>query len=96
MFIIEGIRIRKSQEPVKPVPFMTLSSNELKNVSLYNYEVSRMYFSISCNMILTTVAGVIDRRLGSVVLITDFLLGLPLLARRYQRILKQCSKELSE
>jgi len=89
LFVIIGKKTEKSSEPVKFIPFTTVQASELQNVTSYNYEVARIYYSCAINMLLTALAGVISRKFGAVILLMDFFPGVWFLFRRYKRILSK-------
>lgn len=88
LFTIMALWAASSKNPVPFYPKMKLESEMLTSVLLYNKENCQMWISYSFFFWINGVVGIFDRTFGVVVLFLCILPGLPLLVRRYNRILR--------
>lgn len=88
LLTVMACRAAMSSSPVPFYPKMELKSEMLTSVLLYNKENCQMWFSYSFFFWINGVVGIFDRTFGAVVLFLCILPGLPLLVKRYNRILR--------
>lgn len=89
LFIVMGFRTALSEKPISLYRWVTLTEDKLRNVKIYNNEVGKMWISIALVFGFNGLLGYIDKSLGAVILALCLCPGLPLMVRRYNRILRQ-------